>query len=254
MSPKQPAMGQAAEVNKAADRIKEHHNFLVEQFRQAEPGRGQRRLRPEHLGIRRKWYGLKNAQRRRIMLDFIARRQDMTYQDWDALIDRLYRGTSYEERCAPQTLLVKFPQHRRRLPLSRLDEWLGLLEGWAEVDSTCQTVFSAGELLADWDGWQDFLLSLADDENINKRRASLVLLTAPISHSNDPRILKLALQLTDSLKGEKDKRITKAISWLLRKGIKQHRQAIEAYLDASGPSLPAVARRETRRKLLTGKK
>ena len=236
------------------DRIKEHHDFLVERFRQAEPGRGQRRLRPEHLGTRRRWYGLKNVQRRRIMLDFIAKHQDMTYQDWAALIDRLYRGTSYEERCAPQTLLVKFPQHRRRLPLSQLDEWLGLLEGWAEIDSACQTVFSAEELLADWDDWRDFLLSLADDENINKRRASLALLTAPISHSADPRILNLALQLTDSLKREKDKRITKAISWLLRKGIKQHRHAIEAYLDASGPSLPAVARRETHRKLLTGKK
>ena len=236
------------------DRIKEHHDFLVERFRQAEPGRGQRRLRPEHLGTRRRWYGLKNAQRRRIMLDFIAGREDMAYQDWAALIDRLYRGTSYEERCAPQTLLVKFPQHRRRLPLSQLDEWLGLLEGWAEIDSACQTVFSAGELLADWDGWRGFLLSLADDENINKQRASLALLTAPISHSADPRILNLALQLTDSLKHEKDKRITKAISWLLRKGIKQHRQAIEAYLDVKGPSLPAVARRETRRKLLTGKK
>ena len=254
MPPKQPIDGRVSEVRNKEDRMKGHHDFLVEQFRQAEPGRGQRKQRQEHLGTRRRWYGLKNAQRRQIMLDFIARRQDMAYQDWAALIDRLYRGTSYEERCAPQTLLVKFPQYRRQLPLCQLDEWLGLLDGWAEVDSTCQTIFSAGELLADWDGWRDFLESLARDENINKRRASLVLLTAPISSSADIRILNLALRLIDGLKHEKDKRITKAISWLLRKGIRRHRQAIEAYLDSNEPALPAIARRETRRKLLTGKK
>jgi len=236
------------------DRIKEHHDFLVEQFRQAEPGRGQVNQRQEHLGARRRWHGLKNGQRRQIMLDFIAEHPDMTYADWAALIDRLYRGTSYEERCAPQTLLVKFPKYRRQLPLCQLDEWLGLLEGWAEVDSTCQTIFSDRELLADWDAWRVFLKSLAADANINKRRASLVLLTAPISSSADTRILNLALQLIDRLKHEKDKLIAKAISWLLRKGIKQHRQAIAAYLDSSASTLPAIARRETRRKLLTGKK
>lgn len=235
------------------ERIKGHHSFLVEQFRQAEPGRGQVKQRREHLGTRRKWHGLKNVQRRQIMLDFIAEHRDMTYADWAALIDRLYRGASYEERCAPQTLLVKFPKHRRQLPLCQLGEWLGLLEGWAEVDSTCQTIFSDRELLADWDVWRVFLLSLAADANINKRRAALALLTAPISSSADTRILNLALQLIDRLKHEKDKLITKAISWLLRKGIKQHRQAIAAYLD-SASDLPAIARRETRRKLLTGRK
>ena len=235
------------------DRIQGHHDFLAEQFQQAAPGCGQVKQRPEHLGTRRKWHGLKNVQRRQIMLDFIAEHQDMTYADWAALIDRLYRGTSYEERCAPQTLLVKFPKYRRQLPLCQLDEWLGLLEGWAEVDSTCQTIFSDRELLADWSAWRDFLESLAADANINKRRASLVLLTAPISSSADARILNLAMQLIDHLKYEKDKLITKAISWLLRKGIKQHRQAIETYLDSTS-ALPAIARRETRRKLLTGKK
>ena len=235
-------------------RIKEQHGFLAAQFRGAVPGRGERKLRPEHFGTQRRWYGLTNGQRRQIMLDFIAEHRDMAYEDWAALIDRLYRGAAYEERCAPQTLLVKFPQYRRRLPLEKLDEWLGLLEGWAEIDSTCQTIFSAQDLLADWAAWRAFLRSLAADENISKRRASLVLLTGPISSSADPRILHLGLELADRLKYEKDKLITKAISWLLRKGIRQHRQAISAYLDANESSLPAIAGRETRRKLLTGRK
>ena len=234
--------------------VNPHHRLVLQGIRAAEPGRGPIAQRPEHLGTQRHWHGLTNAQRRQILLDFCAAHKDLRYDEWQALIDALYHGESYEERCAPQTLFRKFPRYRRRLPLAQLDGWLGQLNGWAEVDSTCQTVFSAQDMLADWAGWQRFLSALAADANINKRRAALVLLTAPLSQSSDPRFLELALQLIDALKHEKDKRITKAISWLLRKGTRHHPQAVAAFLDARGTALPAVARRETRRKLLTGKK
>lgn len=231
-----------------------HHQAILRRFQSTEPGRGDVKQRPEHLGTSRRWYGLKNEQSRRILLDFSAAHKDLSYQDWLALIDALYRGDSYEERCAPRTLFRKFPRYRRQLPLARLDAWLGCLNGWAEVDSACQTVFSDADLLADWSGWSALLDSLANDANVNKRRAALVLLTAPISQSADARILDLSLALIDRLKREKDGRITKAISWLLRKGIKQHRAAIAAYIEGCAPTLPAIALRETRRKLATGKK
>ncbi len=231
-----------------------HHQAILREIQAAIPGRGPVKQRPEHLGTTRLWYGLSNAQSRAILLDFIAAHKDLSYEAWLALIDALYHGDSYEERCAPRTLFRKFPRYRRGLPLAQLDEWLGCLNGWAEVDSTCQTVFSDKDLLADWDGWTTLLQSLACDDNVNKRRAALVLLTAPISQSSDTRLLDLSLQLIEQLKGEKDGRITKAISWLLRKGIKQHRESIAAYIEAKAPTLPAIAVRETRRKLATGKK
>lgn len=231
-----------------------HHRAILRQIQSTVPGRGDVKQRPEHLGTKRLWYGLKIEQSRAIVLDFIAARKDLSYEDWLALIDSLYHGESYEERCAPRTLFRKFPRYRRQLPLAQLDAWLGCLNGWAEVDSTCQTVFSDKDLLADWSGWSAMLESLAGDANLNKRRAALVLLTAPVSQTDDARILDLSLELIDRLKGEKDGRITKAISWLLRKGIKQHREAIAAYIDANAPALPAIALRETRRKLATGKK
>ena len=234
--------------------LNSHHQAILREIQAAEPGRGQTSQRPEHLGTARKWHGLKNEQRRRILLDFHAAHKDLAFADWLALIDSLYRGESYEERCAPQTLLLKYPRYRRRLPLPQLDRWLGCLDGWAEVDSTCQTVFTDKDLLADWQGWSELLALLAADANINKRRAALVLLTAPISQSDDARILDLSLRLIDRLKGDRDKRVTKAISWLLRKGVKQHRDAIAAYLEANADVLPAIAVRETRKKLLTGKK
>lgn len=231
-----------------------HHQHLVREFQATEPGRGQTTHRPEHRGISRRWYGLTNAQHRQIILDFIKAHKALSFDDWLALIDALYQGESYEERCAPGTLFKRFPEFRRQLPLSQLDRWLGELEGWAEVDSTCQTVFTAADLLADWPRWEAFLDALSRDSNVNKRRASLVLLTAPIAKSADERILQLSFRLIDRLKSEKDKRITKAVSWLLRKGIKQHRNAISDYLDANAESLPAIALRETRKKLATGKK
>ncbi len=231
-----------------------HHQAILREIQAAIPGRGQVKQRPEHLGTTRKWYGLKNAQSRAIVSDFIAAHKHLSYIDWLALIDALYHGDSYEERCAPRTLMLKFPRYRRQLPLAQLDAWLGCLNGWAEVDSTCQTVFNDKDLLADWAGWSALLQSLARDANVNKRRAALVLLTAPISQSPDPRIRDLSLALINQLKGEKDGRVTKAISWLLRKGIKQHRESIAAYIEAEAPTLPAIAVRETRRKLATGKK
>ena len=231
-----------------------HHQTILRQIRAAVPGRGNTTQRPEHQGTTRTWYGLKNEQSRAIVLDFIAGHKDLSYEDWLALINDLYHGDSYEERCAPRTLFRKFPRYRRQLPLAQLDAWLGCLNGWAEVDSTCQTVFNDVDLLADWDDWSALLESLACDENVNKRRAALVLLTAPITQSPDARVLDLSFQLIGRLKGEKDGCITKAVSWLLRKGIKQHRDAIATYLEATAPALPAIAVRETRRKLATGKK
>ena len=234
--------------------MNEQHRAILQRIERTEPARGKTSQRPEHLGTARRWYGLANAQRRNIVLDFVAQNRDLPYADWRDLIDSLYHGDSYEERCAPQTLLLRYPRHRRALPSTQLDKWLGCLEGWAEVDSTCQTVFNADDLLAGWDNWAALLRSLAKDANINKQRAALVLLTAPISQADDARLLELALELIQQLQSEKDKRISKAVSWLLRKGIKLHHAAIAEFVENHAKSLPAIAVRETRRKLATGKK
>ncbi|KKS65087.1 MAG: hypothetical protein UV33_C0013G0017, partial [Candidatus Daviesbacteria bacterium GW2011_GWA1_42_6] len=92
------------------------------------------------------------------------------------------------------------------------------------------------------------------DPDIHKRRASLVLLTKPVSHSDDPRFSDLAFENLDKLKKEKDILITKAVSWLLRDLIKYHRDRVEDYLKANKAILPKIAVREVTNKLQTGKK
>ena len=65
----------------------------------------------------------------------------------------------------------------------------------------------------------------------------------------EKHIIKLS-----QLKGDKDILITKAISWLLRDLIKHHREQVVYYLDKNSDNLPKIAIRETKNKLITGKK
>ena len=82
----------------------------------------------------------------------------------------------------------------------------------------------------------------------------MVLLTKPVRESDDVRLADLAFSNIDKLKENREILVTKAISWLLRDLINNHRQRVEEYLKANQDTLPKIAIRETRMKLLTGRK
>ncbi len=115
-------------------------------------------------------------------------------------------------------------------------------------------MFGPEDLLADWPAWSGFIRRLSTDSNINKRRASLVLLCRSTRTGPDPRLRDLALETVETLKAEREILITKAVSWVLRSMSEQHPAEVIRYLDAEGPTLPAIAVRETRIKLATGRK
>ena len=75
-----------------------------------------------------------------------------------------------------------------------------------------------------------------------------------MQHSQDPRLAELALEIVKRLEAERDILITKAISWLLRSLVAQHRGSVVRHLAAHETTLPSVAVRETRAKLRTGRK
>jgi 3-methyladenine DNA glycosylase AlkD len=206
-----------------------------------------------YTGSTRIHYGLTNPQMREFLKAALSE-WSPDYETWCAALDDLYHGHSMEERVFAGMLLARFRTFRARLSLDALDAWLGQLEGWAEIDNTCQSSFGAAEILARWEAWQSFLRRLAAESSIHKRRAALVLLTLPIRESTDPRILALGLELASSLMHEKDKLISKAVSWLLRNGIKHHRGAVAAFLEQNQQAMPAFVVREVRTKLTTGKK
>ncbi len=171
-----------------------------------------------------------------------------------AVVNSLFDGQSYEEKTLAAMLVGLSRTIRAGVRASDIDRWLDGLIGWAEVDTLCQNAFSAEDMLTDWPAWQGLIGRLACDANVNKRRASLVLLTGPVHYSDDERFVRLALDNIERLKAERDILITKAVSWLLRAMTGRHRDAVMSYLERNEASLPRIAVRETRAKLETGRK
>ena len=97
-------------------------------------------------------------------------------------------------------------------------------------------------------------MSLSQRDTIQHRRASLVFLVKPLLDSDDERFISTALGNVEALKHEKDKLITKAVSWILRSSVKRHRETVGEYVFKNEASFPAIALREFKKKYTTGTK
>ncbi len=206
-----------------------------------------------YIGSKKISYPINTPTSRKLIKDWL-KKIEFTPETYRSLLDSLSRGKSHNEFSAIGKLLEFCPKLRHSLNPSILNSWLDRAEGWAEVDTICQGNFSAKELLTCWLRWQKLITKFVKDKNVHKRRASLVLLTAPVRHSPDRRLSNLAFENIDKLKSEKDILITKAISWLLRDLIRYHRHEVESYLKKNSNILPKIAIRETTNKLKTGRK
>lgn len=206
-----------------------------------------------YLGTPRPILNVDSATKRKIAKDFL-REQKISLKEFTKLLDSLYTGKTFEERTLAGLFIQYSFELRKNIDLNRFDKWLSNLEGWAEVDATCQSGFLAEDVLSRWNEWKIFLNKLLIDKNINKRRASLVLLVKSVGKSDDKRLADLAFKNIEILKFEKEVLITKAISWLLRALIKNHKLRVAEYLKNNKDSLPKIAIREVERKLRTGKK
>lgn len=207
-----------------------------------------------YLGSPRPSYNLSITVAIKIASEFVKKHKDLSFNEYLELLDSLYTGRSFNERTFGRFLLLRYPKLRTRIPPQKLDQWLNGLAGWCEVDSLCQNLFKFDEMGKNWSTWEKLLRNFNKDENVSKRRASLVLLTGPARATADDRVAKLAFKNIDTLKSEKDILITKAISWLLRHLIKHHKAEVAEYLKKNENTLPRIAVREVKNKLLTGKK
>jgi len=171
------------------------------------------------------------------------------------LLNSLYQhGTSYTEIVLGPMIMSLSPETLKNFDPKNLDLWLNYTHGWAENDVLCQSIFTSDILLSNWSSWQKILKEFNSSSNINKRRASLVLLTKSLRQSDDPRLSKLAFENIENLKGETDILITKAVSWILRSLVSFHKNEVLIYLEKNKNSLPKIAYRETLSKALTGRK
>ncbi|MEO0447229.1 MAG: DNA alkylation repair protein [Verrucomicrobiota bacterium] len=201
-----------------------------------------------HSGSRRRHNGLSNPTMRGFVKEWKKRHPSLSYEDWQQTLDHLYHGPSIEEACLAGFLLETSPRLRQQLPLPTLDRWINCLEGWREIDTTCQSTFSDSEYLARWEHWEPLLKDFAYRSTISHRRASLVLLIKALRHTKDDRLLTLTLININQLREEKDKLITKAISWALRSAINQFGDEVSSYVHDHRDQLPSVAVREFERK------
>lgn len=224
----------------------------------------------QYSGSQRAHYGIRVPQLQGVVRAWLRAHPGLTRGQWLATLDALYglgeaaaEAAVIEDRLLAGLLLSRANRLRVQagFPLERLRAWLGQLEGWVEVDTTCQATFSLAEMRAQWDAWEQLLRQLADSANINLQRAALVLPIGALRESPaEPRLLPLALELARqvnakaSVQTERDKRVVKALSWVLRESCKQYAPQIAAFLAQEGESLPASVRRETRIKLETGVK
>ena len=193
-------------------------------------------------------------EQRRIAKDWLRSHKDWATAEVLRLVGELVQGASHEEKTLGLHLLEGLGRGLRPFGPAEVNRWLDHLVGWAEVDTLCQSTFGPEDLLGDWPAWSGFIRRLARDANINKRRAALVLLCRSVRTSPDPHLRELALETVEALKGEREIIITKAVSWLLRSLSDQHPAEVSRYLDTEVSSLPAIAVRETRAKLATGRK
>jgi 3-methyladenine DNA glycosylase AlkD len=223
--------------------MRTHHKVLLAGLEKHQrPNRAHSQANDSYLSSGHRYYDVSIPNLRALAKAWLKDNKGIADAEFVAVLDGLYRGRSYEEKVLASILLSYHRAGRSTVGTGQLDAWLDGLVGWAEVDAICA-----------WPEWRRFIRALARDRNINKRRAALVLLTAPVRNSDDARLAALGFEMIEQLKPERDKMITKAVSWLLRSMTGHHQRAVAGYLRENRRSLAAVAVRETARKIATGR-
>lgn len=237
--------------------MNKHHREILEEIKKIDssnPKISNHFNLNKYMGTTRHIYNITNPQIREIAKTWAKENKDISLDDFLIVLNSFFKGESHNEKSFGGKLLEYFPKLRKDIQPNCIDTWLTGAQGWGEVDSLCQSSFTAKEILDKWNEWKKLLIKLNNNKDIHKRRASLVLLTKSVRESNDEKLSNLAFENIDKLKNEKDILITKAISWLLRDLTKNYRQQVENYLKENQSTLPKIAIRETTKKLQTGRK
>lgn len=208
----------------------------------------------KYLGTKKKYLCVKATDRDKLLREVLKETRDVSGEQLIAMLDELFFSGVYDYTNFASKFLTKSKKARKSVSLSKIEKWVIQTEGWAECDSICQSLMSEKEVFERWSEWQKSIKRFSDNKNIQLRRASLVLQVKSARESNDPNLRKLAFQIIEKLKSEKDILITKAISWLLRDLSRQNKKEVLQYLKDNQKSLPKIAFRETMRKIATGKK
>ncbi len=231
-----------------------HHTEILELIRQHSGKPTQHTFLNNYLGNDHPRYPISAPVLRKIAKDWMREHRTLSASSFSSLLTSLAKGESSTEKFMVGILMDYSTTDQRKFNPALFEKWLDHLVGWAEVDAVCTSNYTATEIHNQWKVWKPQLNKFSRSKNINKRRASLVLLCSPLRKIQDNRLADQALATVEKLKHENEILITKAISWVLRSMVKHYRKELEVYLQQNGNTLPKIAFRETMVKLKTGKK
>lgn len=228
----------------------EHERHLRLIKRSSRPNRGF--PIQKYLGTTHKIFNVAVPDLRKIASNWSREHRDISRDQLTELVDKLFLGESREEKVVASMILSRFPDALKRLSFRDVNRWLGGLSGWEEVDSFCDEL--AVWVLANQKKRLPYLSGWAKSKQIEKQRTSLVVLCSAVRVSDNQKLADLSFELINQLKIERGMMIIKAVSWLLRSLLKHHRKEVQQFLKEHRKTLPAIAVRETTKKLETGKK
>ena len=231
-----------------------HHRAILKLIKSNSVQGTQHTFLDSYLGNSHPRYAINAPTMRLIAKEWTKAHRHLPAEEFAGVVTSLIEGESGTEKMMAGMLLDYSTKDQRQFDPVLFDRWLDHLEGWAEVDALCTGPYTVTEIPAGFATWKKLLTRFSKSDNIQKRRAALVMLCSPVSKTADERLATTALDLIDRLKHEKAILITKAISWLLRSMIRHHRALVDEYVDANEDGLPKIAVRETRVKLDTGTK
>jgi 3-methyladenine DNA glycosylase AlkD len=231
-----------------------HHQEILEAIHSNSGTPTQHTFLDTYLGNEYPKYAIDNPTLRRIAKEWVRDNPSLSPREFKNVISSLLKGKSATEKMIAGMILDASKPAQRKFKPAIFNQWLNYIQGWALVDSLCTGNYTADELPRQWPDWKKLLMQLSKSNNINKRRASLVLLCSPVRKHPEKQLAEVALGNINRLKHEKEILITKAISWLLRSLVKHHKKLVTEYVNKNKSALPAIALRETLNTIKTGKK
>src|SRR5262245_16560233 len=199
-----------------------HHSHILSEIKRLSGKPTQHTFLHSYLGNTHLRYPIHAPTMRRIAKDWMKANRSMDAKVLSEMLTSLVAGESSTEKCMAGVLLDYSTKDQRRFPPVLFDQWLDHLHGWAEVDTLCTGTYTITEIPGQWKEWKKLLAAFSKSKNINKRRASIVLLCSPLRQEENDDLVQLAFQNVSRLQSERAILITKAISWVLRSAVKYH--------------------------------
>src|SRR5690349_9667721 len=207
-----------------------HHREILKLIEDNSGKATQHTFLDSYLGNSHPRYPISAPVLRRIAKEWMKAHKDLTAKTFSDLLTSLIEGKSSTEKCMAGILLDCSTSDQRKFDPSLFDKWLDHLIGWAEVDSVCTGTYTKSEIPGNIKQWKSLLTKFSKSKNIQKRRASIVILCSPLSQLRYDILAEIALNRVDGLESVKEILVTRAIAWVLRGMIRYHKDVVSAYI------------------------